>query len=51
MNNDFHKTHDIFDIFKGLSVKDIETEVPPSDDIPADAQADGAKAEEPKASN
>ncbi|KAJ9261154.1 hypothetical protein DTO207G8_304 [Paecilomyces variotii] len=51
VNNDFHKTHDIFDIFKGLSVKDIETEVPPSDDIPADAQADGAKAEEPKASN
>ncbi|GAD93862.1 methylenetetrahydrofolate reductase 2 [Paecilomyces variotii No. 5] len=39
VNNDFHKTHDIFDIFKGLSVKNIETEVAPSDDVPADAQA------------
>lgn len=27
MNNDFHKTHDIFDLFKGLVLKDIDTEV------------------------
>ncbi|KAF3482861.1 methylenetetrahydrofolate reductase 1 [Arthroderma uncinatum] len=27
VNNDFHKTHDIFDLFKGLVVKDLETEV------------------------
>ncbi|KDB25687.1 methylenetetrahydrofolate reductase [Trichophyton interdigitale MR816] len=27
VNNDFHKTHDIFDLFKGLVLKDIDTEV------------------------
>ncbi|KAL1885665.1 methylenetetrahydrofolate reductase (NAD(P)H) met13 [Paecilomyces lecythidis] len=51
VNNDFHKTHDIFDIFKGLSVKNIESEVTPSDDVPADAQADGVKAGETTTSN
>ena len=24
MNNDFHKTHDIFDLFKDLAVKDMD---------------------------
>jgi methylenetetrahydrofolate reductase (NADPH) len=24
VNNDFHKTHDIFDLFKDLVVKDID---------------------------
>ncbi|KAM5456663.1 methylenetetrahydrofolate reductase (NAD(P)H) met13 [Microsporum audouinii] len=27
VNNDFHKTHDIFDLFKGLVLKDLDTEV------------------------
>ncbi|OJD12567.1 methylenetetrahydrofolate reductase [Emergomyces pasteurianus Ep9510] len=27
VNNDFHKTHDIFNLFKDLKVKDLDTEV------------------------
>lgn len=26
MNNDFHKTHDIFDLFKDLTVKGLDKE-------------------------
>lgn len=34
VNNDFHKTHDIFDLFDGLEVDNLDAEVP-------DAKADG----------
>ncbi|PGH27972.1 methylenetetrahydrofolate reductase [Polytolypa hystricis UAMH7299] len=36
VNNDFHKTHDIFDLFKDLTVKDLDTEI----EVPT---TDGAK--------
>jgi hypothetical protein len=51
VNNDFHKTHEIFEIFKGLSVKNIDAGVAPSDGIPTDTQAAATSTEEPKASN
>lgn len=34
VNNDFHKTHDIFELFDGLEVDNLDAEVP-------DAKADG----------
>lgn len=51
VNNDFHKTHEIFEIFNGLSVKNIDAGVPASDDVPADAQAAATSSKEPKASS
>lgn len=28
MNNDFHNTYDLFELFKDLTVKDLDVEVP-----------------------
>ncbi|KAI9934758.1 hypothetical protein ASPWEDRAFT_175485 [Aspergillus wentii DTO 134E9] len=33
VNNDFHNTYDLFELFKDLEVKDLETEVP-ADSVP-----------------
>lgn len=38
VNNDFHKTHDIFNLFKDLAVKNLDTEL---SGIPKQAPADG----------
>jgi hypothetical protein len=36
VNNDFHKTHDIFDLFKGLTVKNLDVEIDTSSDDTAE---------------
>lgn len=28
MNNDFHNTYDLFDLFEGLAVRDLDVEIP-----------------------
>jgi hypothetical protein len=39
VNNDFHKTHDIFGLFKGLSVKNFGVEVATVDGIESNGHA------------
>lgn len=51
MNNDFHKTHDIFDLFKGLTVKDLDVEVPADEGATSESQPDGVQPDAPKDNN
>ncbi|KAF7163157.1 hypothetical protein CNMCM5623_008227 [Aspergillus felis] len=45
VNNDFHNTYDLFDLFDGLEVKDFDVEVVP-DTVETKSQPNGAAPEE-----
>jgi methylenetetrahydrofolate reductase (NADPH) len=45
VNNDFHNTYDLFDLFNGLEVKDLDLEVGP-DTAETKSQPNGAAPEE-----
>ncbi|GAQ06621.1 methylenetetrahydrofolate reductase 1 [Aspergillus lentulus] len=45
VNNDFHNTYDLFDLFNGLEVKDLDIEVS-SDTVEIKSQPNGAAPEE-----
>ncbi|GIJ88780.1 hypothetical protein Asppvi_007707 [Aspergillus pseudoviridinutans] len=45
VNNDFHNTYDLFDLFDGLEVKDFDVEVVP-DSVETKSQPNGAAPEE-----
>ncbi|GIC85261.1 methylenetetrahydrofolate reductase (NAD(P)H) MET13 [Aspergillus udagawae] len=45
VNNDFHNTYDLFDLFNGLEVKDFDVEVVP-DTVETKSQPNGAAPEE-----
>jgi methylenetetrahydrofolate reductase (NADPH) len=44
VNNDFHNTYDLFDLFNGLEVKDLDLEVGP-DTVETKSQPNGAAPE------
>ena len=41
MNNDFHNTHNLFELFEGLTVKDFDVDVP-ADDVSSKPAANGS---------
>lgn len=41
VNNDFHRTHDIFDLFKDLAVKNLDTVIEVPGASTADAESNG----------
>ena len=41
VNNDFHKTHDIFDLFKGLTLKNLDVDI----EVASDGTAESTKSE------
>ena len=45
VNNDFHNTFSLFELFEGLNVKDLDTEVSADNAAPKQPSADGAAPE------